>query len=106
MKIGGIKGGPVRPASLRKTARSKTSSTKSIASMRSDELVDVSDHSQTLDLIREMVDATPDVRVDEVDRIVRELKGGKYRIDFEKVADGFIKEAILNEMAKRQGEGR
>jgi anti-sigma28 factor (negative regulator of flagellin synthesis) len=48
-----------------------------------------------------MVSETPDIRVEEVDRIVRELKSKKYKIDFEKVAEGFIKEAILNEISRR-----
>lgn len=106
MKIDGIKGRPLRPVTTRKVAKSTTGSTKTISSMRSEDSVDVSDHAQTLDMIRDLVDSTPDVRVDEVDRIVRELKGKKYKIDFEKVADGFIREAILNELAKRQGRGR
>lgn len=64
--------------------------------------VQVSSHSETLDMIRDMVGETPDVRVEEVERIVNEMKSGKFKVNFEKVAEGFIREAIVNEMSKRQ----
>lgn len=63
--------------------------------------VEVSDHSETLGMIREIVAETPDVRVGEVERIVDEIKNGKYKLNFEKIAEGFIREAIENEMARR-----
>lgn len=70
----------------------------------SSDKIEVSDHIETLDMIRGMVEDTPDIRAGEVDRIVGELKSGKFKINFEKVAEGFIKEAIMNEMAKKNAK--
>ena len=103
MKVGGIKGGVTRAGSTRKSSSSRSSkSVGSVSSFGNKDQVEVSDHSQTLDLIRDLVEASPDVRVDEVDRVMNQLKKGKYKVNFEKVAEGFIKEAIANAMARRR----
>lgn len=98
---------PAKAGSSKKASKSgkKSSASKSSGAKGEDsikDMISVSGHEETLDLIRGMVNEQPDVRVEEVDRIVGELKGGKYKIDFEKVAEGFIKEAIVNEMTKKQ----
>lgn len=105
MKIDGIKGG-IRSADKSKKASKGAASAgsksgSSISGFGETAEVEVSDHASTLNLIKELVDASPDVRVDQVERIVGEIKGKKYKMNFEKVAEGFIKEAIITEMAKR-----
>lgn len=105
MKIDGLSK-PTRAQRTKKSEKTKSAgASKSMSSLGEADTVEVADHSQTLDLIRSLVSETPDVRVDEVDRIVRQLKGGKYKINFEKVAEGFIKEAVLTEMARKSRTG-
>ena len=105
MKIDGINK-PIRSQRTKKSEKARAAgSAKSMSPMGETDTVEVADHSQTLDLIRSLVSEAPDVRVDEVDRIVRQLKGGKYKINFEKVAEGFIKEAVLTEMARKSRTG-
>ncbi len=102
MKIDGVRGRSTsRVDSSKKKDRAKASASKSSVLQRMGDEIEVTDHSSTMELIRSMVSETPDIRVEEVDRIVKELKSKKYKIDFEKVAEGFIKEAILNEISRR-----
>lgn len=63
--------------------------------------IEVSDHIQTLEMIRGIVETSEDIRADEVDRIMSEMKNGQFKINFEKVAEGFIKEALLNEISSK-----
>ena len=112
MKINGLK--PGKASTTKKSEKSKGASKRasggSVASRasgaeaqsgKSDE-VSVGAYSEALEMIRGMVDQTPDVRIEEVDRIVNELKNGQFKIDFEKIAEGFLKEAIMTEMAKKK----
>lgn len=105
MKIDGVKGRPAaKVGSSKKSSGSKRSSSASSGSIKSfgeKDDVEVSDHSATLDLIRDIVNETPEMRLEEVDRIMNQLKSKKYKINFEKVAEGFLKEAIMNEISRR-----
>lgn|GEM_PF-4291612 len=110
MKISGFGSKKVSKSSKsKKSSRGKKAGGSSVAttgasssgSAEGGDNVEVVDHAETLELIRGFVGGTPDIRVDEVDRIVSQLKGGKYKINFEKVAESFIKEAILNEISKK-----
>jgi len=107
MKIDGIKRGITKSTVTKGSAKSrgsaKASATKGdgLAKFADNDSVEVSNHAATLDLIRELVDASPDVRVESVEKIVSQIRGGKYKINFEKVAEGFIKEAVMNEMVRR-----
>lgn len=110
MKVGGVGGGgkPISKAGKLKASEShkKVEATEKEGSLESlgagaGDHVEVSDHAQTLDVIREMVSGSETVRTSEVERIVNDLKSGKFKINFEKVAEGFIREAILDEMSKR-----
>jgi len=109
MKIDGLKPGLSRTSKTKggskaqKSARSKAKGTSQPQISRMDS-VDVSNHEETLEVIKGLVAESPDIRMEEVDRIVSLLRNGKYKIDFERVAEGFIKEAILNEMAKKSGK--
>lgn len=102
MRISGFDGpkGPKR-ADKKKPTKAGKASSSSMQSITRDE-VEVTDHRETLDMIRDLVGDTPDIRVDVVERIMGELKRGKYKINFEKVAEGFIKDAILNEIAQKK----
>ena len=71
-----------------------------IGAFGADEL-EVSDSGAAVDLIRNLVAESPDIRVGEVQRIVDQLKSGKFKINFAKVADGFLKEVILTEIARK-----
>jgi len=64
--------------------------------------VELNSYQGTLNLVRELVDQSPDIRVEEVDRIVQKMKNDDYRVNLEKVAESFIREAILNELSKRK----
>lgn len=104
MKIngGGKVGGPDRSKGAARSAKGgSTSKAVTTPTTGAQDRIEVSDHVETLDVIRQMVSDTPDIRLEEVDRIVQQLKRGKYKVDFEKVAEGFIKEAILSEMTKK-----
>ena len=50
-------------------------------------------------MIRGLVAQTPEIRVEEVDRLMSEIKNGRYKIDFEKVAESFLKEALIHEIS-------
>lgn len=108
MKVGGVKGG-VGGASKSKGASKSGAGAKvearspivSALGTAPADRVEVSDHASTIEVIKGLVAESPDVRVDEVERIISKLKGGKYKIDFAKVAEGFIKEVILSEIARK-----
>lgn len=106
MKIDGIKRGINRASSAKKASRARGSSSggkiSGVEKFAAEDSVEVSNHAATLDLIRDLVDSTPDMRMDQVERIVGEIRGGKYKINFEKVAEGFIKEAVMNEMIRKE----
>ncbi len=106
MKIDGLKPKiskteKAKPGKKAATSKSSSKATASRVSSSFQDSVEVSDHHETLAMIRSMVAQSDDVRVDEVERIVTQLKNGKYRINFERVAEGFIKDAILNELSKK-----
>jgi len=105
MKIDGFGGGnriDRKGAAKAKGANKKSvaSSPASPASTASDE-IRIAPEADSLMMIQRMVDQSPDIRVEEVDRIVGELKSGKYKVSFEQVAEAFIKEALVHELSKR-----
>jgi flagellar biosynthesis anti-sigma factor FlgM len=106
MKIDGYGGGSSRVDKTKTKTKEKKVGVhnSSVQGAPLQDQIEVNDHESTLAAIRDLVNVSPDVRSEEVDRIVDQLKNGKYKINFEKVADGFIKEAILNEMSKRSLE--
>ena len=106
MKIDGFGGGSSRIDKTKAKGKDKKAGVHNTSASGSplQDQIEVNDHTSTLAAIRDLVNDSPDIRTEEVDRIVEQLKQGKYKINFEKVADGFIKEAILNEMSKRSVE--
>jgi flagellar biosynthesis anti-sigma factor FlgM len=108
MKVGGIKGGASGASKAKGPAKSGTGSKVekrapvlgALGAPVADK-VEVVDHAATIEMIKDLVADSPDVRVDEVERVIGQLKSGKYKIDFAKVAEGFIKEVILTEIARK-----
>lgn len=44
--------------------------------------------------------STPDVRAERVEELKNKIKNGEYKIDSGKIADGILKEAVRDELAK------
>jgi len=112
MKIDGgkgnnrISGANAKKANAKGGSNSASKSSGLLGESSGGDRIEVSAQTETLDIIRQMVSDVPDVRMEEVERVMKKLKDGKYQVDYEKVADGFIKEALLNEFAKRMGKRR
>lgn len=102
MKVSDVKSGTSRTDKIKGVHKRfvKKTEESSVIPFVSD-AVEVSDHASTLKMIRGLVQNSPDIRAEEVDRIVSQLKEGRYKINFEKVAESFIKEALLNEIEKK-----
>jgi flagellar biosynthesis anti-sigma factor FlgM len=110
MKVSSTRSGGVSRTSGKSTGRTSQSTRKSgekvesadsVIGGMSGDAVEVSDNVTTIEIIRELVNATPDIRADQVERISKKFKEGKYKIDYEKVAEAFIKDVIANEIAKK-----
>lgn len=100
------KGSKKSAGAAKSGGKAAATSSPTLQSMGDQDSVLIQDHETTLDVIRNMVADAPDVRMDAVDEIVGKLKSGKYKIDFERVAEGFIRDAIQHEVLKRKGRGR
>lgn len=88
---------------LDKAEKKTVASSQGAASVEGDQ-VDLHTHQQALDFIKQLVDNTPDLRAEEVDRVLEKMKDPEgYRINLERVAEGFLKEAILNELSRKRG---
>lgn len=110
MKVSGPKSGGATRTSGSKSAGkgskksdAKVGSLAPLTSAMTADALEVSDHVSTLEAIKTIVNETPDIRVDEVERVAQKLKSG-YKIDFEKLAEAFIKEVIMNELARKSGK--
>lgn len=64
--------------------------------------VEISSHAQAVEAIRELVATAPDIRAEQVARITDLLKQGKYKIDYKKVAESFIKHVIMEELSRKK----
>lgn len=110
MKVSGTKSSGVSRSGSKGAARTsrpqgktgdKVESAGGLVGGMSGDAVEVSDHITTIEIIREIVSSTPDIRADQVEKISKKLKNGSYKIDYEKVAEAFIKDVISNEIAKK-----
>ncbi len=63
--------------------------------------VEIGGDKATIDLIQNLVSREGDIRPDEVARVAKKLKNGQFKIDFEKVAEGFIRDVIMNHISKK-----
>ncbi len=113
MRVGSKKsGGPTKSGGSRAPAKSSkkdSGALKSLGELASaltspSDSVEVTDHTTAIQVIKDLVDATPDLRSHEVDRIRKLLNKGHYKIDYEKVAEAFLKEVILSELARKLGK--
>jgi flagellar biosynthesis anti-sigma factor FlgM len=110
MKVSGTKSGGVSKAGGKTSApagrtprknQDKVDAAAPVLQHMGGDALEVSDHLTTVEIIRNLVQATPDVRTGDVERISNQLKNGSYKIDYEKVAEAFIREVIVNEIARR-----
>ncbi|NBX17913.1 MAG: flagellar biosynthesis anti-sigma factor FlgM [Proteobacteria bacterium] len=62
--------------------------------------VQISPRARELNLARQVVDATPDVREDKVAKFKSMIERGEYRPDAGKIADGILAEALRDELSK------
>ena len=53
------------------------------------------EHKKALEIAR----ATPDVRMDKVNALKEQIKNGTYKVDSGKIADGMLREAVLDHLA-------
>lgn len=86
-----------------KTAESKKTSTAAKPSQRKDFDLALSPESkekaEAYRKAMEIARSTPDVREDRVADIKKRIADGTYQVDSGKVADGMLREAILNKLA-------
>lgn len=107
MKVSGSKSrGVSRPQTSKTTGSPKKNETSTpsidttLSPMGAD-AVQLSDAQTTIETIRELVSREGDIRPSEVERISKKLKSGNYKIDYEKVAEGFIRDVIINEISRK-----
>jgi negative regulator of flagellin synthesis FlgM len=62
--------------------------------------VQISQRARELNLARQVVDSTPDVREDKVAKFKAMIERGEYKPDAGKIADGILAEAIRDELSK------
>ena len=60
--------------------------------------VQISQASADMAKAKEIINDQPEVRVEKVDEVKREINNGSYKVDGKKVAEKIIKENILNEL--------
>ncbi|MEY3901391.1 MAG: hypothetical protein RL189_697 [Pseudomonadota bacterium] len=62
--------------------------------------VQISPRARELNLARQVVESTPDVREDKVAKFKAMIERGEYKPDAGKIADGILSEAIRDELSK------
>ena len=62
--------------------------------------VQISPRARELNLARQVVDSTPDIREDKVAKFKSMIERGEYKPDAGKIADGILAEAIRDELSK------
>ncbi|MFZ9518991.1 MAG: flagellar biosynthesis anti-sigma factor FlgM [Silvanigrellaceae bacterium] len=62
--------------------------------------VQISPRARELNLARQVVDSTPDVREDKVAKFKSMIERGEYKPDAGKIADGILSEALRDELSK------
>jgi negative regulator of flagellin synthesis FlgM len=70
------------------------------ASVKDAANVQISQKAKDLSLIKKTMAETPDVREDKVAHFKSLIDSGKYKPDAGKIADGILKEAILDDLSK------
>jgi negative regulator of flagellin synthesis FlgM len=62
--------------------------------------VQISPRARELNMARQIVDSTPDVREDKVAKFKSMIERGEYKPDAGKIADGILAEAMRDEVSK------
>jgi negative regulator of flagellin synthesis FlgM len=62
--------------------------------------VQISQKAKDLSLIQKTLNETPDVREDKIAHFKSLIASGKYKPDAGKIADGIMKEAVMDELSK------
>lgn len=62
--------------------------------------VQISPRAREMNLARQVVESTPDVREDKVAKFKSMIERGEYKPDAGKIADGILAEAIRDELSK------
>lgn len=62
--------------------------------------VQISQKAREMNLAKQVLDATPDVREDKVAKYKEMIAKGEYKPDASKIAEGMIREAARDELAK------
>ena len=60
------------------------------------ESVKLSQTAKEIQKIREIVEATPEIRSDKVGQLKREIEAGSYSIDADKVAERILRESLID----------
>lgn len=89
----GARQGPVLYAA--KSSHSSGSNGKAAASPER-EVVQISKHSQEFSRIRQLVDAQPDVRLDRVNKLAKEIDSGTYYVKGEDIAEAIIEKNLID----------
>ena len=84
------------PNDSQKIEKSKNQIKKSVKVQLSNKALEVSTAKQkALDIAMN----TPDVRMDRVEELKAKLKNGEYKVDPELIAEGIVKEALMDDLA-------
>ena len=84
------------PNDSQKIEKSKSQMKKSVKVQLSDQALEASTAKQkALDIAMN----TPDIRMDRVEELKARLKNGEYKIDSEKIAEGIVREALIDDLA-------
>ena len=89
----GARQGPVLYAA--KSSQSSGNNGKAAAS-REREVVQISKRSQEFSRIRQLVDAQPDVRLDRVNKLAKEIDSGTYYVKGEDIAEAIIEKNLID----------
>jgi negative regulator of flagellin synthesis FlgM len=73
---------------------------KTSASVKDAANVQISQKAKDLNLIKKTMSETPDVREDKIAHFKELIASGKYKPDSGKIADGILKEALMDDLAK------
>ena len=60
------------------------------------ESVKLSQAAKEIQKIREIVEATPEIRTDKVGQLKREIEAGSYSVDADKVAERMLRESLID----------
>ena len=87
------------PAASIDTKSSQGAGSKSVNVALSNQSKDIAEaHKKALDIARN----TPDVRENRVAELKKQINDGTYQIDSGKIADGMMREAILDHLSERK----